>query len=78
MHGVPRTTFDLDILIEATPENAQRFLDALLDARLGTAGLTTAEQLLAHEITIFRDIVRVDAQTRTPGLCFEDAWQNLY
>lgn len=37
LHGVPRTTFDLDILIEATPENAQKLLDALLDARLGTA-----------------------------------------
>ncbi|RKY83037.1 hypothetical protein DRP98_08040 [candidate division KSB1 bacterium] len=26
LHGVPRATFDLDILIEATPDNAQRFL----------------------------------------------------
>ncbi len=24
LHGVPRATFDLDILIEATPDNAQR------------------------------------------------------
>lgn len=32
LHGVPRTTFDLDILIEATLENAQHLLDALLDA----------------------------------------------
>ena len=23
LHGVPRATFDLDILIEATPDNAQ-------------------------------------------------------
>jgi len=26
LHGVPRATFDLDILIEAKPDNAQRFL----------------------------------------------------
>ena len=26
LHGVPRATFDLDILIEATPENAGRLL----------------------------------------------------
>ena len=32
LYGVPRATFDLDILIEATPENAQRLLDALLRA----------------------------------------------
>jgi hypothetical protein len=40
LHGVPRATFDLDILIEATPENAQRLLDALLEAGLATASLT--------------------------------------
>ncbi len=32
LYGVPRTTFDLDILIEATLENAQRRLDALFAA----------------------------------------------
>ncbi len=53
LHGVPRATFDLDILIEATPENSQWLLNALLDAGLGTAVLTTVEELLSHEITIF-------------------------
>ncbi|MBC8492284.1 MAG: hypothetical protein H8D43_00760 [Chloroflexi bacterium] len=75
LHGVPRATFGLDILIEATPENAQRLLDALLEARLGTAALTSAQDLLAHEITIFKDWVRIDVQTSTPGLVFETAWQ---
>ena len=51
LHGVPRATFDLDILIEASPENAQRLLDALLEAGLGTASLTTSEEVLANEIT---------------------------
>ncbi len=75
LHGVPRATFDLDILIQATPENAQRLLDALLDVRLGTAALTTADELLAHEITIFRDRVRIDVQTETPGIHFDAAWE---
>lgn len=74
LYGVPRATFDLDILIEATPVNAQKLLDALLDAGLGTASLTTAAALLAHEITIFRDKVRIDVQTSTPGLVFASAW----
>ena len=74
VHGVPRMTFDLDILIEATPHNAQRLLDAFLDAGLGTAALTTADGLLAKEITIFKDRVRIDVQTQTPGLVFADAW----
>lgn len=74
LHGVPRATFDLDILIEATPENATRLLQALEEARLGTAALTTPENVLAHEITVFNDRVRIDVQTQTPGLVFAQAW----
>jgi hypothetical protein len=76
LYGVPRATFDLDILIEATPGNARRLLDGLIEANLGTATLTSAEELLAHEITIFEDRVRIDVQTSTPGLRFEEAWGN--
>ena len=76
LHGVPRATFDLDILIEATPENTRRLLDALLDAGLATASLTTAQDVLANEITVFRDRVRVDVQTSTPGISFADAWRH--
>ena len=76
LHGVPRATFDLDVLIEATPDNAQRLLDALLEAGLGTAALTSASEVLANEITIFRDRVRIDVQTSTPGLQFAAAWEN--
>ncbi len=75
LHGVPRATFDLDILIEASSDNAQRLLKALLDAGLGTAALTTVEDLLANEITIFKDRVRLDVQTSTPGINFADAWR---
>lgn len=75
LYGVPRATFDLDILIEATPENTRQLLAALLDAGLGTASLTTVEDVLANEITIFRDRVRVDVQTSTPGVTFDDAWR---
>ena len=57
IHGVPRATFDLDLLIEATNENVERLLSALQEAG-----------------TIFKDRVRIDVQTRTPGLAFADAW----
>jgi hypothetical protein len=75
LHGVPRSTFDLDILIEATAENAQCLLDAMMDVGLGTAALTSVDDLLAHEITIFKDWVRIDVQTATPGIHFDAAWQ---
>ncbi|MBN2093330.1 hypothetical protein JW964_27145 [candidate division KSB1 bacterium] len=76
LYGVPRATFDLDILIEATPQNAQNLMNALIDINFGTALLTTAEEVLKHEISIFQDRVRIDVQTKTPGLTFNDAWQN--
>ena len=75
LYGVPRATFDLDILIEPTPENARRLLSALLDSGLGTASLTNAEEVLSTEITVFKDRVRLDVQTKTPGIEFEDAWE---
>lgn len=76
LHGVPRATFDLDILIEATAENARLLLEAFGEAGLGTASLITSEEILANEITVFKDRVRIDVQTSTPGLTFEQAWRN--
>ena len=76
LHGVPRATFDLDILIEATKDNAQRLLEAMIEAQLGTATLIEAQELLAQEITIFQDRIRIDVQTKTPGIKFETAWQH--
>jgi hypothetical protein len=73
LHGVPRATFDLDVLIRATPENAGRLLAALLDAGLGTAALTTPQAVVANEISIFRDRVRIDVQTSTPGIDYDTA-----
>lgn len=74
-HGSMRSTFDLDILIEPTLENARRLLEALLAIGFGTASLTTPENVVKNEITIFRDLVNIDVQTRTPGLDFSAAWQ---
>ncbi len=76
LYGVPRATLDLDILIEATAENAARLLKSFEEAGLGTASLTTANDLLDHEIVVFEDWVRIDVQTRTPGIQFDQAWEN--
>ncbi|MGZ9220663.1 MAG: hypothetical protein ACXW4Q_01025 [Anaerolineales bacterium] len=76
LHGVPRATFDLDILIEATEDNSQRLLDALEEAQFGIATMINAKELMSHEITIFQDRVRIDAQTFTPGIDFFSAWEN--
>jgi ABC-type nitrate/sulfonate/bicarbonate transport system substrate-binding protein len=75
LYGVPRVTFDLDLFIEATPANAQKFLTALVEAEMRTATLTTAEELLSNEITVFKDRVRIDVQTSTPSFIFQDVWK---
>lgn len=75
LYGVPRATFDLDILIDHTEDNTRRLLNALLDAGLGTAALTSPDDILANEITIFKDKVRIDVQTTTRGIDFKTAWQ---
>ena len=75
LHGVPRSTLDVDILIEATPGNAKRLLEALTEAGMGTASLTSPEELLANVITVFEDRVRIDVQTSTPGVTFSEAWE---
>jgi hypothetical protein len=40
-----------------------------------TASLTNVEEILSNQITIFKDRVRIDVQTSTPGLRFQDAWK---
>ena len=75
LYGVPRATFDLDVLIEPSLENAKRLLQAMSEAGLGTASLASADEVLAKEITIFTDRIRLDVQTSTPGIVFAEAWQ---
>lgn len=75
LYGVPRATFDLDILIEPSAANTERLLRAMIEAGLGTAALTNVDEVLSQEITIFKDKVRLDVQTSTPGISFEDAWR---
>jgi hypothetical protein len=74
-YGLPRTTFDIDLLIRADLTNARKLLGAMTESGLGTAALTTPEEVLKHDITVFRDRVRIDVQTHTPGLVFEDAYR---
>ena len=45
-------------------------------AGFGSATMTNANDVLANEITVFNDRVRIDVQTSTPGISFKDAWNN--
>ena len=48
-------------------------LHAMIEAGLGTASLTSPEDVLSKEITIFTDRIRLDVQTSAPGIDFEEA-----
>jgi hypothetical protein len=73
-YGVPRLTLDVDIVIRSSAHNASALLRALENAGLATAALTSPDEFPAHEVTIFKDRVRVDVQTRTPGIDFDSAF----
>ena len=71
--GSTRTTRDIDILIEPTPENAQRTLDALSAIGLGLARELTAEEILSRDVTMIGDIPNVDILTRAWNIRYADA-----
>ncbi len=74
-YGVPRLTKDLDIFIESTFENAQRVLEGLRQAGIGTAYLTDANNLLNQEIVILEDWFRVDILRVMKGMTFDATWK---
>jgi hypothetical protein len=37
--------------------------------------MTSAREIVDTEVTIFTDRIRLDVQTSTPGIDFEDAWR---
>jgi hypothetical protein len=47
-----------------------------VEAGLYTAELVSVEEILENEITVFKDLLRIDVQTFSPGLVFEEAWSS--
>jgi len=76
LHGVPRATFDLDILVEPTAENCRKLLKALEACGFGTATQVTAEEIATTQITRLKDRILLDIMTSSPGLTFDEAWRN--
>lgn len=77
LHGVPRATGDLDILIRADSENASRILEALeaFGAPIGAHGLTRDDlETTGNVYQIGLPPRRIDLLTSISGLSFEEAW----
>jgi hypothetical protein len=75
VHGRPRATGDLDIWVDATPENAPRIMQAL--AQFGAPLHDVNELDFARPGVVYQIGVapgRIDILTELTGLTFENAW----
>ena len=73
----PRFTKDLDLWVEATPDNAQRVFKALADFGAPLAGMTEAdftEEGFFYQLG--RPPIRVDILMSVSGRTFAEAWPN--
>ena len=78
VQGVPRATGDLDIWIDASPENADKVWGALEDFGSPTEALGVSKKDLTVPGTVVQIGLpprRIDVMTAISGVEFEDAWQ---
>ena len=76
-HAEPRYTKDIDIWVEASPENAAKIFQALREFGAPLAGMT--EDDFAHEGYFYQMGIpptRVDVLMSIAGVTFADAWAN--
>lgn len=73
LHGYPRLTKDVDILIEPTLDNATRTLKALEGLRWGISRELTPEEVITKPFTIVGDDPRVDILTLAGRVRYADA-----
>jgi hypothetical protein len=73
LHGVIRTTQDVDILIEATEENCRRVLAALSRMDDGAARELVPRDLLENVVVKIADEVEVDVSTHAWKVSYQDA-----
>ena len=74
LHGSPRATKDVDLLVPPDPKNMARLLDALSELPYRVAAELDAEEIARKPITIIGDDPRVDVLTVAWRVTFEKAY----
>jgi predicted nucleotidyltransferase len=76
IHGVNRTTGDMDIFIEPSVENANKVLNAINDFGFGSIGFTI-EDILNPDIVVQmgRVPLRIDILSELPGIIFSKTFE---
>ena len=74
-HDRPRTTKDLDVLLDSDPENIRRACNALLEFGAHADIVRHLEQAVADEVVwMGHPPIRVDFLRDAPGIDFSHAW----
>lgn len=74
-HGRPRATKDIDLWIEASPENAMRVMQALHEFGAPLGGLSAADLARpGHGFRMGSPPFRIEILTEVSGVTFADAW----
>ncbi len=79
IHGVPRATGDMDILVRPNKENAKLLVSALrsFGAPLASHGVSEADFVLPGTVyQLGLPPKRIDLLTQISGVSFEDAWES--
>jgi len=73
LHGLVRTTEDVDILVEDSEENLKRVIAALSEMEDGAARELTPRDLLENVVVKIADEVQVDVSRSAWRISFNDA-----
>ncbi len=79
VHGLPRATGDIDLLVKPTPDNATRVIEALraFGAPIDAHGLSSAD--FTTPGTVYQVGLpprRIDLLTEITGVPFDEAWRD--
>jgi hypothetical protein len=77
VHGRPRATGDLDVWVDATPENAAKVMSAL--ERFGAPTAQVSVEDFSRPGIVFQmglPPLRIDVLTELSGLTFTEAWSS--
>ena len=76
LHGLVRTTEDVDILISPDPENCQKVIDALSEMSDHAAAELTVQDLIENMVVKVADEVEVDVSKSAWSVSYEEAIEN--
>ena len=73
LHGLVRTTEDVDILVEASEQNCRKVIDGLARLEDGAARELTPQDILENVVVKVADEVEVDVSTHAWKVTYADA-----